>query len=61
MLELRGERAIGPDRGVELIEGPQHIRFMCQYPEVRRDGACPQLKSVIYSLDDRRGLIVPYQ
>ena len=39
VLELRGERAVGPDRGVELIEGPQYIRFVRQYPEVRRDGA----------------------
>ena len=39
VLELRGECAIGPDRGVELIEGPQHIRFMCQHPEVRSDSA----------------------
>jgi hypothetical protein len=39
MLELRSERSVGPDRGVELIESPQDIRLMRQDPEVRSDGA----------------------
>ena len=60
MLELRGKRTIGPDRGVELIEGPQHVRFMRQYPEVRRDGAGPLLKSMVNPLHDRRCLIILY-
>ena len=28
VLELRRKRAVGPDRGMKLVEGPQGIRFM---------------------------------
>jgi len=39
VLELGSECPVGPDRGMQLIEGPQGIRFMRQYLEVRSDRA----------------------
>jgi hypothetical protein len=58
VFQPRGQRAVGQDRSVELIEGAKNIRFVCEHLEVGRNRAGPLLKRAVYPLNDFRSLIL---